>query len=114
MKAPHLATIIGIVLGGCTTSDPIAYYQAHPPQEVGKGNSFGHVDLPPTASPEEVTRAALGPAVVEVLEVRKVHPKGVTAHTAVLLMLKGDVRKIAALFYSKERGGWVVYAFDAH
>jgi hypothetical protein len=52
--------------------------------------------------------------VVEVLEVRKVHPKGVTAHTAVLLMLKGNVRKIAALFYSKERGGWVVYAFDAH
>ena len=110
MKAADLAILIGTTLVGCTTTDPIDRFEANPPTESGKYNG---IPLPPTASAEQVIRAAFGPD-VRIFKVRRVSIRGANS-LAALISREGRCQRIASFCYvGKDRGGWMMYDFPAN
>jgi hypothetical protein len=118
MKALLSTALLASLLLGCRSADPIDRLAARLNNIGGPSTHVNPVDLPGTASPEEVACAALQPLrtgmhVEKVLEVRKVQIVKATC-TGVLVDTNAEGRKIVLiLYYRPNLSEWMTQVYDA-
>jgi hypothetical protein len=118
MKALLSTALLAALLLGCRSADPIDRMVLRLNDMGEPSTHSGPVDLPATASPEEVACSALQPLrtgmhAENVLEVRKVHIVKATC-TAVLVDTKAEGRKIVLILqYRPSISTWSTQIYDA-
>jgi hypothetical protein len=113
MNMRLLASLLAAVVAGCATGDPIDRLAAKLSAAGETDGRFITVQLPVTASPEDLTKESLGPdAHYKVIKVRPVEINHITS-TAVLVDLLGEGQQIVLLHFIGEARGWWTRAYDA-
>jgi hypothetical protein len=100
--------VLGVI--SCRSQDPIdrLVNKISSTDPESRNSHFGPVDLPATASVQEVVKNTMGRVKVrKFITIRDVHIKQATRpFTAVLIDSVDEGQKIVLLFYMGERGWW--------
>ena len=107
-----LASLLAALVAGCATTDPVDRLAARLSAAGETDGRFTPIQLPVSASPEELTAKALGSvANYKIIKVRPVQINHIIS-TAVMVDLQSEGQQIVLLHYIGETRGWWTRVYD--